>query len=790
MKEVILREIKENNLPVIICGAGIVGDVLLSICNEAEIQVECFCDGSKKVSQTTFCGKEVIYTPDLKSRYNDAILLISAAAIKDVVDLLHEMGFSKWYAGGLLLKDMDVSQTGLLDYRKFAVENCILCHEGFLNRDEIFIRSIDLIITERCSLRCRDCSNLMQYYEKPQNCDKDMLLASIDAFFRVVDKVMDFRIIGGETFMNKEWPVFVRRITEGIKPDDPEVERVVLYTNATIIPTAEDIECLKNNDKGLVIATDYGPSLSRKLVELKQILEQNNVTHQVLEMDEWLDCSAIKPHNRSVEENLEIYKKCCAKNMSTLSDGKLFRCPYAANAARLCAVPDFEDDYVDLFKEPLDETHICQTKKKVRDYLLHKDYLKTCDFCDGRPLSGTEVTPAIQADKPLAYRKYIAQQKKTAMKSLEDGFTMPVQKIKPEENNNRNKLKAEKPYVYNKIIKFDEKISRGESIAIIQFQYNYKCNLTCKHCSVKRFQGKNNARQFTIPDVKDLFRQADEMGLARVTITGGEPLIFKDFDELVAAIDPEKFFINCDTNGWFFDENKARHLKSIGVDRIQPSIDSLDAEEHDSFRGAKGSHERAMKAVDIALDAGLGIFVQTVVTKQRLYSEEFIEYVEYFNQKGVGVFVSYAKPVGSWEGNFDVLVDKDDMKYMENLEKKHKIFTHLTHGYGLNMGCIAVKGMFSITQYGDVLPCPYIHTSIGNVFEEPLKDIIQRGLDIKYFGERVDTCLIAEDRAFIKNIVAKNIYGKPLPVPCSEVFTDDDKTKKPFNKDERLFPLQ
>ena len=367
---------------------------------------------------------------------------------------------------------------------------------------------------------------------------------------------------------------------------------------------------------------------------------------------------------------------------------------------------------------------------------------------------------------------------------------MAVQKLKPEENNNRNRLKIEKPYVYDKIIKFDEKIKRGESIAIIQLQYNYKCNLSCKHCSIKRFQGKNDARQFTIPDVKDLFHQADEMGLARVTITGGEPLIFKDFDELVAAIDPQKFFINCDTNGWFFDEKKAGHLKSIGVDRIQPSIDSLNAEEHDSFRGAEGSHERAMKAVDIALDAGLGIFVQTVVTKQRLYSEEFIEYVEYFNKKGVGVFVSYAKPVGSWEGNFDVLVNKDDMKYMEKLEKKHKVFTHLTPAYGLNMGCIAVKGMFSVTQYGDVLPCPYIHISIGNVFEEPLKDIIQRGLDIKYFGERVDTCLIAEDRAFIKNVVAKNIYGKPLPVPASEVFTDRDKTKKPFNKDERLFPLK
>ncbi|MGD0281074.1 MAG: radical SAM protein [Dissulfurispiraceae bacterium] len=361
---------------------------------------------------------------------------------------------------------------------------------------------------------------------------------------------------------------------------------------------------------------------------------------------------------------------------------------------------------------------------------------------------------------------------------------MAVQYVKTEEENSkRNKLKEEKPYVYEKVMKFEEKLRRGESIAIIQFQYNYACNFTCEHCSIKRFQGKREGRQFTIADVKELFRQADELGLARVTITGGEPLVFKDFDELVAAIDPQKFYINSDTNGWLLDEKKAKHIKSIGVDRVQLSLDSFNAEEHDRFRGVKGAYDRAMKAVDVALNAGLGIFMQTVVTKQRLRTNEFIEFIEYFNKKGVGVFVSYAKPVGSWEGNFDVMVDRDDMKYMEELEKKYNVFTHLTPAYGLNMGCISVKGMFSVTQYGDVLPCPYIHTSIGNVFEEPLKDIIQRGLNIKYFGEHVDTCLIAEDRAFIDKYVVKRIYNKPLPVPCNEVFGDEDKTVKPFNEE-------
>lgn len=342
------------------------------------------------------------------------------------------------------------------------------------------------------------------------------------------------------------------------------------------------------------------------------------------------------------------------------------------------------------------------------------------------------------------------------------------------ETEKRNRLKQEKPYVFEKIMKYDEKVARGESIAILQFQYDYTCNFRCRHCCITKLRRKKGERCFTIEDVKELSRQADEMGLAHLVITGGEPLCFPDFDELVKAIDPQKFYITSDTNGWFLDEDRARHLKNIGLDKIQLSLDSLVAKEHDDFRRAPGSHERAMKAIDASLAAGLNIILATVVTKQRIRSQEFIDFLEFFKEKGVGVFVTYAKPVGDWEGNYDVLVDRGDMDHLRELEKKYNVFSHLTPSYGLNLGCIAVKRMVSITKYGDIMPCPYIHCSLGNFFEEPLKDIISRGMQIKCFGEYVDTCLIAEDRHFIEEYETKRIYGKPLPVKYTEVFKKED----------------
>lgn len=357
------------------------------------------------------------------------------------------------------------------------------------------------------------------------------------------------------------------------------------------------------------------------------------------------------------------------------------------------------------------------------------------------------------------------------------------EKLSAKEKAGREYLRNTKPRVYEKVTEFSSRYGRGESVALIQLQYDYSCNMRCEHCAIETYQ-KHAAqkRKLTPRDVGNLADQADRLGLARFVISGGEPTIFKDLDDLVAAIGPERFFINCDSNGWLLQE-KAEHMKKIGIDRIQLSIDSLNAEEHDSFRHMPGAFERAINGIEECRRIGLPLYIQTVVTKERLHSREFIDFVEFFNGKGLDVYVSYAKPVGAWEGHFDNLIDREDLGYMRELEKKYRICNHLTPGYGLDMGCIAVKGFLTVTAYGDVQPCPFMHVSLGNILESPLEDIIRKGMGIRYFGEHVDTCLMAEDRPFLEKYIAGRVYGKPVPVPVSEVFSDEDKTRKPYWED-------
>ncbi|MDI6839395.1 MAG: radical SAM protein [bacterium] len=351
------------------------------------------------------CNIEVIHTQNLKKKYKDAIFLISAADIKDVVEQLHVLGYSRWYDSNLLLRDFDIYKyrfSAPTDFVEYAVSTCLLCHDSYLTSDKLFLRSVDIIITERCSLKCRDCSNLMQYYKKPKDCDIKELMQTIDMFCAIIDEVNEFRVIGGEPFMNKESHLIIKRLI-----DEPKVHKLVIYTNGTIVPREHQIEYLKNN-KVLVLIPDYG-ILSRKINDLTQILLQNKITFYAEKARWWTDCAEILRHYRNIEQQKEIFKNCCAKNTITLSNGRLYRCPFAANANRILAVPDFKNDYIDLFQEPIETINICEMKKKIRMFLLEKDFLEVCDYCNGRSFGALEIQPAIQIAKPLEYEQYFSR---------------------------------------------------------------------------------------------------------------------------------------------------------------------------------------------------------------------------------------------------------------------------------------------------------------------------------------------------------------------------------------------
>ena len=349
----------------------------------------------------------------------------------------------------------------------------------------------------------------------------------------------------------------------------------------------------------------------------------------------------------------------------------------------------------------------------------------------------------------------------------------------------RGDLARRKPYVAAKLAANKERQEQGLPTPVIRLAVSMLCNFQCNHCCAEHYMdrhlikltGKPEQRhQLDLNDIRELSRQADEFGLARFVLTGGEPLVMRNpgFDEVVEAIDPEKHYVITDTNGWFMDHDKAKHIKSIGVEKVQLSLDSYLEAEHDQFRSKEGSYKRVMRAIDACLDAGLNILLSTCLVHGRVRSKEFRDLCAFCQQRGIGLYVTYAKPVGSCKNHLEWLITKDDADYLRELEKEFSVFTHMTPSYGMFQGCITVKGIITVSSTGEIVPCPYMDMSIGNYLKEPLKFILERGMQNKWLGAHRPDCLIGEDREFIKfhndSVGARQL----LPVPYGEGFSDAD----------------
>jgi MoaA/NifB/PqqE/SkfB family radical SAM enzyme len=336
----------------------------------------------------------------------------------------------------------------------------------------------------------------------------------------------------------------------------------------------------------------------------------------------------------------------------------------------------------------------------------------------------------------------------------------------------RLKLMQEKPQVFNKIMQIEERYKLGIATPIIDIAYSYACNLRCRHCTASRFEKKG--RKLTPTDLRQISEQAHALGYCQFCISGGEPLVFKDIDDVVSALQPDKFHLTMSTNGFFLTRDRARELRESGLDKIKISLDDFDEVSHDYNRRSEGAYRKAIDAMFNAREAGLSVVIQTCVTRQNCQTGQLEQMAKFATENGFTVDVLIARATGAWEGKHEVLITPEDAEFIWKLHEEYPVLHRDTFpAYGMNKGCGCVHSTLHITPYGDVLPCVFIHISIGNVFEESLADIVKRGQSIKYFRRYNRLCLSGEDKGFIQQYMSK-FYGKPLPLHWSEAFGKDD----------------
>jgi radical SAM protein with 4Fe4S-binding SPASM domain len=312
--------------------------------------------------------------------------------------------------------------------------------------------------------------------------------------------------------------------------------------------------------------------------------------------------------------------------------------------------------------------------------------------------------------------------------------------------------------------------------AVVSWNTTQACNLSCSHCYLTA--GTPAAGELSTTEGFALLAQLKELGTELLILTGGEPLARRDLLALARYATEGGMIVVLGTNGTLLDERIARKLKASGIRGVGISLDSLDPKKHDAFRGLKGAWGKTVRAMEICVDQGLDLAVQTSILPMNY--EEILGLIEFAYQKGARAFNAYFLIcTGRGERLSDitpqqyetllwVLIDAQ-AKY-PGMRVRAKCAPHIKRliyqrearhprdartavdSFDLlaSAGCPAGTSYLRIDPQGNITPCPYLPMTLGNVRTAALSamwehsEILQRLRDRELRGR----CSACEFRAF------------------------------------------
>lgn len=263
----------------------------------------------------------------------------------------------------------------------------------------ILLKRFEFHVTERCTLKCKNCGGLTAYFKSPRDFSLDAMKRDFDAFIRKIDFSDDILIMGGEPFLCESLPELIHYI-HAHEMTEEKIGYVRLITNATLMPSSALLAAVKETNTTVWIS-NYGEK-SPRLNELVRLLYDNGIIYKVLHITNWSMVQQLKDGaGASADELREKCKRCMHKHR-VVKDGKLFRCAFLAAGEELRCFPSNESNRIDLYGEDFSE-------KAIIDYLSTDILPPGCAWCVEDSLENWNdnlIPPAVQVKKPIEYKVF------------------------------------------------------------------------------------------------------------------------------------------------------------------------------------------------------------------------------------------------------------------------------------------------------------------------------------------------------------------------------------------------
>lgn len=291
---------------------------------------------------------------------------------------------------------------------------------------------------------------------------------------------------------------------------------------------------------------------------------------------------------------------------------------------------------------------------------------------------------------------------------------------------------------------------------LVVWDFTHRCNLRCAHC----YQDAQEAlpRELDTGEAKRLVEELADAGVVILAFSGGEPLMRRDFFEVVAHARKNDLYVALATNGTLLTRRMAAKVREAGIEYVEVSVDGKDAASHDAMRGIPGAFDRTIAGIKNCVAEGLYTCMATTVTRSNYH--EIPEIYGLASDLGVNRFMCFNFiPTGRGTEMIDRDISpeerRDLMRYLmdrtregtgpEALTTAPQVASMVVEGEqgvpvghfyaGEEMegrtrlladfigGCGAGRLYCSIEPEGDVQPCVFMPIIVGNVRDTPFLEI-------------------------------------------------------------------
>ena len=159
-----------------------------------------------------------------------------------------------------------------------------------------------------------------------------------------------------------------------------------------------------------------------------------------------------------------------------------------------------------------------------------------------------------------------------------------------------------------------EHFRRHPTLFGIHLEISSRCNQRCVHC----YQVPKRQQDMPTSLARELLARLSALGTISVTLSGGEPTLHADIEELLRQARRHDFVINLLTNGTMMPESLIATLQSVNVNAVQVSLYSTDPAVHDAITRVPGSHARTSRAIERLVAADIPVQVSCPVMRQNL----------------------------------------------------------------------------------------------------------------------------------------------------------------------------